>query len=54
MAKLLFIFLFFSFITKVEHGNYHITSHRVTEWSYHSYVTMKSQVTVTECDKGIT
>jgi len=30
-----FSFLFFSFITKVEHGKYHVTSHRVTEWSCH-------------------
>jgi len=56
-----FLFLFFSFITKVECRKYHVTSHRVTkgvtaiiEWSCHCHVTMKSQVTVTEHDKEVT
>jgi len=60
MAKLLFnisfSFLFFSFITKVEHRKIlrdKSQSHKgvtmITEWSCH----MRSQVTVTTCDKRV-
>jgi len=60
MAKSLFNisfpFLFFSFITKVECGKIShdkSQSHRVTEMSCHIHVTIKSQVTVTVCDRGV-